>query len=110
MRDSSVDVTDGSGFFIRIHHIYSKQIALETFFFFFPIISSIKSVKFAGRTRPWCLTYRCANETTDKSELVSVSLIRPEQAEKGECCRSVHVRLPSVSFTLAMFSCGPCCC
>lgn len=47
MRDSSVDVTDGSGFFIRIHHIYGKQIALETFFF---IISSIKSVKFAGRT------------------------------------------------------------
>lgn len=35
MRDSSVDVTDGSGFFIRIHHIYGKQIALETFFFFF---------------------------------------------------------------------------
>lgn len=50
MRDSSVDVTDGSGFFIRIHHIYGKQIALETFFFFFFIISSIKSVKFAGRT------------------------------------------------------------
>lgn len=87
MSDSSVDVMDGFGHFIRIHHIYGKQIALETFlgFFFFFIISSIKSVKLAGRKTKAVVSEISARKQGSLTFLTSGWKSRERESAAGAC-------------------------
>lgn len=86
MSDPRTDGRNGFQRFPPIHPISAEHIRLKTFF----RISSIESVKLAGRNRLSCQKYLHTNEPADKSELMKGSgLLR--RAKKGRGCGSAHV-------------------